>query len=151
VTKSRLQKTAVENSCTRAEGLYLECGSGGGFPSRALKGRPTECAAITPLQGLSRKGNILLPHPPRPLAWALLGRPFGAVGCRRRPVLSLRRRANPHLGHYPQTQDRRYNFELRQCPRRHSKAVAAATALHGAFGTPIFRAWEENAGSNRIR
>jgi len=30
---------------------------------------------------------------------ALLGRPFGAVGCRWRSVLNLRHRANTHLGY----------------------------------------------------
>ena len=37
---------------------------------------------------------------PRLLAWALLVRPFGAVGCRPGPVSSSRHWANPDLGHY---------------------------------------------------
>ena len=69
----------------------LTAWGGRAFPSQALKWRPTDCAAITPLQG-SRPGKeqSLLPHPPRALAWALLGRPFGALGSIRRPVPSLR-------------------------------------------------------------
>jgi hypothetical protein len=74
-------------------------GRDSGSPSWALKGRPTECAPITPLQGLGSGMNSPLTPTTQALGPALLGRPFGTVGCRWRSVLNFRHRANTHLGH----------------------------------------------------
>jgi hypothetical protein len=65
------------------------------FLPPALKGRDSCAFRRSPLQGSAGKTAPF----PRPLAWALLGRPFGAVSCRRSPASSLRHRAT-HLGHY---------------------------------------------------
>jgi hypothetical protein len=62
---------------------------------QALKGRDKCESRRSPLQGSTRKTTSF----PRPLAWALLGRPFGAVSYRRIPVASLKDRANTHSGH----------------------------------------------------
>ena len=63
---------------------------------QALKGRDKCESRGSPLQGSTRKTTSF----PRPLAWALLGRPFGAVSCRRIPVSSLKDRADTHSGHH---------------------------------------------------
>ena len=65
------------------------------FLPPALKGRDSCAFRRSPLQGSAGETAPF----PRPLAWALLGRPFGAVSCMPRPASSLRHRAT-HLGHY---------------------------------------------------
>jgi len=63
---------------------------------QALKGRDNCESRRSPLQGSTRETSSF----PRPLAWALLGRPFGAVSHRRISVASLKDRVNTHSGHH---------------------------------------------------
>jgi len=63
---------------------------------QALKGRDSCESRRSPFQGSTRKTTPF----PRPLAWALLGCPFGAVSYRRISVASLKNRANTHSGHH---------------------------------------------------
>jgi hypothetical protein len=130
------------------------------FRPQALKGRDNCESRRSALQGSTRETTSF----PRPLAWALPGRPFGAVSCRRIPVASLKDRVNTHSGHYQKsrshgveelrsrsTESRELTAPLVLEPQARKVAAGSSTARLLDSSTPKFDERTGNIYENKGR
>ena len=130
------------------------------FRPQALKGRDNCESRRSPLQGWTRETTSF----PRPLAWALLGRPFGAVRYRRIPVASLKDRVNTYSGHRQKsrshgveelrsrsTEDRELTATLVLEPQARKVAVGSSTARLLDSLAPKFNERSGNVYENKGR